>query len=87
MRRPIHRPSKTTIFPSDEARGLKPVTLHDGRVVDNYSEEWRLECEARGIIKIPSLYARRKHLEEIERRRGTDAVAKIKAMMLSLWKK
>lgn len=81
------RPETWTTAPSNEARGLKPVTLHDGRVVDNYSEEWRLECEARGIIKIPSLYARRKHLEEIERRRGTDAVAKIKAMMLSLWKK
>lgn len=80
------RTQPTTISPSEDARGIKPVTLHDGRVVDNYSEEWRLECEARAILKIPSLYDRRKHLEHVERRRGAEAVAKIKSMMLTLWK-
>jgi len=87
LRKPVKRPDNWNTFPSPETRGIKPVTLHDGRVVDNYSEEWRLECEARTILKIPSLYNRRRHLEEIERRRGPEAVAQIKTMMLALWKK
>lgn len=38
------------------------MTLLDGRQVSSYSEEWRHECEARFILGLPSLAARRRLL-------------------------
>ena len=38
------------------------VTLHDGRQVSNYSEDWRHECEAVAILNMPHLAQRRAHL-------------------------
>lgn len=44
--------------------------LLDGR--DTYSEAYRLECEARSVLKLP-FKRRRIHLDEIERIRGKPA--------------
>lgn len=62
------------------------VTLHDGRQVDSASEEWRHECEARGIAKLPTLNERRWWLESIEKRRGKEAADRLRATMQALWK-
>lgn len=53
------------------------VTLHDGRQVPSDSEEWRHETEARTIIALPGVPARRAFL------RGTlDAQGKLRGGIL-----
>jgi peroxiredoxin len=42
--------------------GERTVTLHDGRQVSSWSEEFRHECEALAIINMPTLSQRRAHL-------------------------
>lgn len=72
------------------------VTLIDGRQVANDSEEWRHETEARAILNMPTLRARREHLygkpnrfgrDEggIMQRRGVDEVKRLETTMLKLW--
>ena len=73
------------------------VTLHDGRQVLSDSEEWRHEAEARAIIAMPTLAARRKflrgELDEIggKRRggilekRGEAAVQRLEATIKAIW--
>lgn len=38
------------------------ATLVDGRQVCTWCEDWRHECEARFILSMPTLSARRRHL-------------------------
>ncbi len=77
---------------------VKPVTLHDGRVVDSSSEDWRHECEARWILdKLPSRDARRCYLrgwqdpdtgrqrKGVLQLRGEDEVKRLEATMWALW--
>ncbi len=59
--------------------------LHDGREVDSASEEWRHECEARAINRLPTLQERRAWLETIERRRGKNAADRLRKTMMQLW--
>ena len=61
------------------------VTLVDGRGVDSASEEWRHECEARAIANLPTLAERRAWLEALEKRRGVEAVNRLRATMKQLW--
>lgn len=42
--------------------GAREVTLHDGRVVSDYSEDWRAECEASMVLSLPTKEARRFYL-------------------------
>jgi hypothetical protein len=49
--------------------------------VDTYSEQHRLECEARHMLTLP-LAQRRKELELIEKQRGTKAVEYLKNEMV-----
>jgi hypothetical protein len=64
---------------------MRPVTLHDGTVVDSSSDEWRHECEARHIVDMPSLSARREYLAHVERKRGIEAANKLKNTVRLLW--
>ena len=59
--------------------------LHDGTEVSSYSEAWRMECEARWILKLPSLDERRAWLQSLEKRRGLAHVDQLKATMRTLW--
>lgn len=59
--------------------------LHDGTEVSSYSEAWRHECEARWILKLPSLQERRDWLASLEKRRGQAEVERLKATMQQLW--
>ena len=72
------------------------VTLIDGRQVESNSEDWRHECEARAILNMPTLRARREHLygkpdrfgkdrDGIMQRRGVDEVKRLEQTMLKLW--
>lgn len=61
------------------------VTLVDGRKVSSYSEEWRLECEARSILSMSPLHRRQWHLQDIEKRRGNAAAYQLRDKMLEIW--
>lgn len=65
--------------------GAREVTLHDGKVVSNYSEEWRLECEARSILAMPGVWRRQNFLALIEKKRGAKVADTLKARMLAIW--
>lgn len=62
------------------------VQLRDGRMVSRDSEEWRHECEARHIARLPELDQRREWLAEIEHRRGATAAKRLRATIADLWK-
>jgi hypothetical protein len=66
--------------------GAHLVTLHDGRQVGSYSEEWRLECEAKAVVRLPTLDRRRKYLDAVKEKRGTKAWNELQDRILSLWK-
>ena len=59
--------------------------LHDGTEVSSYSEAFRHECEARWILKLPSLDERRAWLQSLEKRRGKEHVEQLKTTMRNLW--
>jgi len=63
---------------------LHPVTLNDGRTVCNNCTDWRMECEAREVLKMP-LEARREYLEGVERKRGTAACELLKEAIKAQW--
>ena len=57
------------------------VTLRDGRVVSSSSEAWRLECEARTILKRRD---RKEYLEKVRQKRGVDAAVELRNEMLAI---
>ena len=50
-------------------------------MIDTYSEQHRLECEARHMLTLP-LTVRRKELDLIEKQRGVKAVEYLKNEIL-----
>lgn len=52
----------TTCTHQDKPR----ATLVDGRQVCTWCEEWRHECEARAVLKLPTLTQRRAYLYGVE---------------------
>lgn len=75
---------------------VHPVTLVDGTVVSTWSEAWRHECEARAILAMKPLAARRAYLYGtvdrwnklsggIVKKRGPAAVKRLEDTMLVLW--
>ena len=57
------------------------VTLRDGRGVSSNSEAWRLECEARTILKRRD---RKEYLEKVRQKRGVDAAVELRNEMLAI---
>lgn len=64
---------------------MSTVWLIDGRAVSDTSEDWRHECEARAIAALPTLEERRAWLESLEKKRGKEAVDRLRATMKALW--
>lgn len=62
------------------------VTLHDGRVVDTWSEDWRAECEARAVLRMPSKDHRYRWLDAVEKRRGRDARMELQRRVMAIWR-
>lgn len=60
-------------------------TLHDGREVPSDSEEWRHECEARKVMTLPSVDARRDWIESVEKKRGKPAADRLRETVRALW--
>ena len=72
------------------------VTLHDGRQVSHYSEDFRHECEARAVLNMPTKGKRQDYLYgELDKfgkerggvrgRRGEDELKRLEATILALW--
>ena len=55
--------------------------------VDTNSEEWRFLCEARHVIKLPNIVARRAYLELIGQRRGIEAKKVLEKTVLDEWER
>lgn len=59
------------------------VTLVDGRRVCNYCPAWRIECEARHLLRMP-LQDRRAALADREKTRGKQSVDELRAVMTAV---
>jgi hypothetical protein len=58
-----------------------------GMLLNNtYSEEWRLECEAKYVLSIPK-NERKAYLITIEDKRGKEAREKLEKEILRIWNK
>lgn len=94
-------PSKPQRLYADDGFGnlvpLHPVTLLDGTVVSSRSEEWRHECEARAVLNMKPLAARRAYLYGalnhwnklaggVAQKRGDAAVKRLEDTMVQLWR-
>lgn len=69
-----------------------PVTLHNGTVVCSSCEAWRHECEARWVLQMRDVRARREYLRKVEQgHRGTppnpERAEALRATMMELWGK
>ena len=62
------------------------VRLHDGREVLSNSQDWLLECEAKYVLKQPTIEARRTLLAAIEKRRGKVAREELEQRALAIWR-
>ena len=61
------------------------VTLVDGRQVCSYCELWRVECEARHILKMPSRDSRRDYIERVKTKRGEAAGRQLAEVVMAVW--
>jgi hypothetical protein len=66
---------------------VNTARLIDGREVPTDSEEHRHECEARAILRLPTLGQRREWLESIERKRGKKEADRLRQTMGKIWEK
>lgn len=62
------------------------VTLHDGREVLSNSQDWLMECEAKYVLKQPTIEARRTLLAAIEKRRGAKSREELEQRALAIWR-
>lgn len=62
----------------------RTVTLVDGSTACNYSEAWRLECQARDMLARP-LDTRRWQISEIESRDGAAVVEALRERLTAIW--
>ena len=65
---------------------MSSVTLRDGRIVCSSCECWRLECEARYVLKKPDA-EKRKYLERVMVKRGEKAKSYLRDEMVAMYKK
>ncbi len=64
---------------------MTTVTLIDGTTVPSDSEPWRAECEARHVLTMPTVQARRDYLSGIQKRRGDAAYAALADLVRAVW--
>lgn len=67
---------------TDETKDIRLVT---GDMCCRRCEQWRMECEARDILKEPTKARRQIRLLNIERRRGAEHVKLLKKTIMRVW--
>jgi len=55
--------------------------------MDKESDQWRIECEARYVLKLHGLQRRRDYLALVERRRGAAARGELELVVKRQWDK
>lgn len=65
----------------------KTAVLADERRVCTWCEAWRHECEARAVLALPHVEARRKYLEGVGKRRGLAARNGLEDTVRELWRR
>lgn len=67
-------------------RNARLIELPDGRVVGNYSEAWRIYCEAVWVLKKKrSKRTRIEYLDAVEEKRGIKARTELREEMMRIW--
>ncbi len=77
--------------------GARMVTLLNGTQASNYSEAWRLECEARHVANLPTTWDRRTYLfgeidqwgkpvGGVKQRRGEAAAKQLAELVAIIWR-
>lgn len=56
-------------------------------MIDKNSEQWRMECEARHVLRLGGLWDRRAYLDLIEAERGVEARKALEAVIGVEWNK
>jgi hypothetical protein len=62
-----------------------PIVLRDGRTVCTSCDDWRLETEARMVVKMEGRSARANYLNGVEKKRGKVAGDVLRAEVLAQW--
>lgn len=73
--------------------GARLITLPDGRVVGNHSEEYRAYCEAVYVAGLPTKQRRNQYLwgsldgkiKGISQRRSVESANRLRADVMALW--
>lgn len=69
-------------------RHARLVRLPNGRTVGNYSDEYRVYCEAKWVFrKFRSKRTRQLYLQEVAKVRGQAGYDKLYNAMLDIWKR
>lgn len=55
--------------------------------IDTHSEEYRMLCEARMIMRMKSIKDRREYLQGVVDKRGAQAAAKLETKVVQIWDK
>jgi hypothetical protein len=63
---------------------MKTFTTHDGRTVDGSSEDWRAECEARAVLRMPTS-DRQNYLHMVGKQRGKEAMRCLRNTVQTMW--
>jgi hypothetical protein len=63
------------------------VTLINGSVASNYSEQYRAECEARHVLAMANVHLRRIYLADVRKRRGDVAGKQLEDLVRAVWAK
>lgn len=64
---------------------MATVSLIDGRQVDSASEEWRHECEARHVARLPDQAARHGYVAGVKERRSEAAGRALWALAATIY--
>lgn len=61
------------------------VNLIDGRTVDSSSEEWRIECLARTIARMPHIHQRRQAMQNWQKKMPKQAFSDFSQLVAKIY--
>lgn len=64
-----------------------PITLTSGAESCTWSAEYRMECEARDVLRVPTIAERRARLGRIEMKRGKASRSALETAMLVIYRR
>lgn len=64
---------------------MNTVKLIDGRTVNTFSDEWRIECLARTIARMPHIHLRWQAMENWQKKMPADAFKSFKILVAEIY--